>query len=354
MSESKGRIKLKIHLGNEVENKDQAVAGEKGKSVKSTDLKRRSGHAEDGSDGRGDEGEDSEPLHERDGDSCKGRKKHRRDRLEERITSIISKLTRIACICEDKNNHVTDSNSATHSRENSNEGSRDHSREDSRTHSNDNSLDYSREYSREYSRGYSGDNSGKYSLDYSREDSREDSHEYSRDHSKENKNARICRKLTKEMYKYEKSLMSLNNFINNRKNRLDEIIFPNGLIKAVDNYQNPDVWIYNYLLVECKKQSDKYRNLIQNIAAFDSTLKNKIMNEGADGITMPVYASVAASKLGGLPKGGKNYYENVHVPKELAGAYFEELKRRKTGVSQRWWSGHAPSDAMVLLLSLAK
>ncbi|EUD66666.1 hypothetical protein C922_02987 [Plasmodium inui San Antonio 1] len=307
MSESKGRIKLKIHLGNEAENKDRAVASEKGKPVKSIDLKRRSGHEEDASDGRRDEGESSETLNERYGGSCKGRKKHRRDNLEERITTIISKLTRIACICEDKNNHVTDNNSVTHSRENSNEGSRDHSREDSRTHSNDNS--------REYSRGYSGG--------CSVENSRED--------RKENKNSRICRKLTKEMYKYEKSLMSLNSFINDRKNTLDEITFPNGLIRAVDNYQSADVWIYNYLLVECKKQSDKYRNLIQNIAAFDSTLRNKIMNEEAHGITMPVYAPVAPSKLGGLPKGGKNYYENVHVPKELAGAYFEELKRRKTG-----------------------
>ncbi|EDL43715.1 hypothetical protein, conserved [Plasmodium vivax] len=319
MSESKGRIKLRIHLGNEAENKDQAVESEKGKPAKSSDMKRRSGHAKDGSDesdgsggsagsaGRGDEGEASEPMHERDGDSCKGRKKHRRDRLEERITSIISKLTRIACICEDKNNHVSDSNSVTHSRENSNEGSRDHSREDSRTHSNDNSREYSRERSGEYSR------------------------EHSREPSKESKNSRICRKLTKEMYKYEKSLMSLNSFINDRKNGLDEVTFPNGLIKAVDNYQSPDVWIYNYLLVECKKQSDRYRNLVQNIAAFDATLRNKIMNEGAHGTTMPVFAAVAANKLGGLPRGGKNYHENVHVPKELAEAYFEELKRRKAG-----------------------
>ncbi|ANQ05809.1 Reticulocyte binding protein [Plasmodium coatneyi] len=309
MSESKGRIKLKIHFGNEVENNDQAVVSEKGKPIKSTDLKRRSGHAEDESDGKEDEGESSESLDGRDEDSCKGRKRHKRDRLEERITSIISKLTRIACICEDKNNYVTDNNSVTHSGENSNE--------DSHTQSNDKSG----EYLRKYNRAYSGDNSGKYSLDYS--------HDGSRDEGKESRNSKICKKLTKEMYKYEKSLMSLNNFINNRKNRLDEVTFPNGLIKAVDNYQSPDVWIYNYLLLECKKQSDKYRNLIQNIAAFDSTLKNKIMNEGADGITMPVYASVAKSKIGGLPKEGKNYYENVHVPKELAGAYFEELKRRK-------------------------
>ncbi|KJP89331.1 hypothetical protein AK88_00997 [Plasmodium fragile] len=310
MSERKGRIKLKIHFENDAENNDGAVASEKGKPVKSSDLKRRrrSGDVEDESDGRGDEGEGSETMQERDGNSCRGRKKHRRDRLEERITSIISHLTRIACICEDKNNHVTDNNSVTHSRENSNEGSRENSREDSRTHSND------------YSRGYSADNSGKFSLDFSRENSRDD--------TKENKNSRISKKLTKEMYKYEKSLMSLNHFINNRKNKLDEITFPNGLIKAVDNYQSPDVWIYNYLLLECKKQSDKYRNLIQNIGAFDSTLKNKIMNEQVDGITMPVYASVHPSKLEGLPKGGKNYYANVHVPKELAGAYFEELKRR--------------------------
>lgn len=317
MSEGKGRIKLKIHFGNETENNDQAVASENGNAVESTDLKRRSGHGEDGSDGREDEGEGNESLHEGEGDSCKGRKRHKRDRLEERITSIISKLTRIACICEDKNNHVTDNSSVTHSGENSDEGSREQSRENSHTHSNDNR----REYLRKYNRGYSGDNSGKYNMDNSHEDSREENNE--------NKNSQIYKKLTKEMYKYEKSLMSLNNFINNRKNRLDEVTFPNGLIKAVDNYQSPEVWIYNYLLVECKKQSDKYRNLIQNIAAFDSTLKNKIMNEEADGITMPVYASLAPSKMGGLPKGGKNYYENVHVPKELAEAYFEELKRRK-------------------------
>ncbi|GAW78911.1 hypothetical protein, conserved [Plasmodium gonderi] len=306
MSENKGRIMLKIHLGNDDENKKQLAQNEKNKVINLKDSKRWKEYSKNNTDGREEHDEFCNNGREkRDVENYKIHKKRiREDRLEEKITSIISKLTKIACICEDQNNYISDNNnSITNSKENSKGDSHTHSRTHSRTRSNDNSL--------EYSQGCSAEQSG--------------------ENNREKKNSRICRKLTKEMYKYEKCLISLNNFINDKNNKLDEITFPNGLVKAVDNYISPDVWIYKYLLLECKKQSDKYRNLIQNIATFDSTLRSKIINEHVDKITMPIYPPLAHTKLDGLPSPGeKNYYKNVHIPKELADAYFENLKRRKT------------------------
>lgn len=143
---------------------------------------------------------------------------------------------------------------------------------------------------------------------------------------------KTCKKLVKQMYKYEKYLLNLNSYINdkNKNNNIDDITFPLGMIKFIDDYKSAEVWIYKYLLLEYKKYNDKYRNLIQNIGAFDATLKSKIVNEQIHDISLPIYAKVADEKLQLISENETNYYKNVHIPKDLAPFYLNEVKRRKS------------------------
>ncbi|CRG98042.1 conserved Plasmodium protein, unknown function [Plasmodium gallinaceum] len=230
MEESKGRIKLKINIGNDEDN-----------NVKITEQK---------SSIVSDDNHSKENI--KDDNSYISDKKLKEKNLEKKIISIISKLTKISCICENKRNNLNNDD-----------------------------------------------------------------------------NAKMCKKLVKQMYKYEKCLINLNSYINDKNHNLDDITFPSGLIKAIDNYISGDTWIYKYLLLECKKHNDKYRNLIQNISAFNSTLKSKIVNNNINDITMPIYAGVSEKKLSFLKNDEKNYYKNVHIPKELAEHYLKNFKKRK-------------------------
>ncbi|SPJ09568.1 conserved Plasmodium protein, unknown function [Plasmodium sp. DRC-Itaito] len=143
-------------------------------------------------------------------------------------------------------------------------------------------------------------------------------------------NEKICKKLIKQMYKYEKYLLQFSNYINeNKYHNLDDITFPNGLIKAVDNYINPNVWIYKYLLLESKNINDSYRNLIQNISTFDSTLKHRILNHDSNDLVNPVYPPLNENILNSLNNTQQNYYKNVHIPKELSHYYLESRNKTK-------------------------
>ncbi|KYO01238.1 hypothetical protein PGSY75_0707600 [Plasmodium gaboni] len=241
---SKGRIKLKIHINaeDEEEEKNESIIHEnKNKKKKGSDI----------SD---DNDESIEKLKDIDNSYTSDRKQKEDNDLEKKIISIISQLTKITCICEDKKNNM-------------------------------NNLE----------------------------------------------NEKICKKLIKQMYKYEKYLLQFSNYINDNKNHhLDDITFPNGLIKAVDNYINPNVWIYKYLLLETKKQNDSYRNFIQNISTFDSTLKHKILNDHATHLVNPVYPPIDQNILNTLNNNEqKNYYKNVHIPKELSHYYLHSRNKTK-------------------------
>ncbi|KOB63036.1 hypothetical protein PFHG_04825 [Plasmodium falciparum HB3] len=223
----KGRIKLKIQINTEEEeNKENIIYENKNKKRKGSDI--NNSYASD-------------------------RKQKEDNDLEKKIISIISQLTKITCICEDKKNNI-------------------------------NNLE----------------------------------------------NEKICKKLIKQMYKYEKYLLQFSNYINeNNNHNLDDITFPNGLIKAVDNYINPNVWIYQYLLLETKKQNDSYRNLIQNISTFDSTLKHKILNNDSNHLVNPVYPPLDENLLNSLNNTQQNYYKNVHIPKELSHYYLKSRNKTK-------------------------
>ncbi|KAI4841214.1 mediator of RNA polymerase II transcription subunit 10 [Plasmodium brasilianum] len=299
MSESKGRIKLKINLGNDEDSINNYTSSDpilKKKKKSSTLLS--------------DSDKSKENLKDEDNNSCGSDKRLKDNNLEKKIISIISKLTKIACICENKKNNLNSNNI---------NNSNNNSINNSNTNSNNNSNNYSNNYSNNNNNNNNNSNSNSNKNNNSNSNTNSES-------------GKICKKLIKQMYKYEKCLNNLNNFINDNNNCLDDITFPNGLIKAVDNYMSADAWAYEYLLVECKKQNDKYRNIIQNISTFDSTLRYKIINEGVGNkLTMPIYAPVAGDKLNFLSEGYKNYYKNVHIPKELAEPFFEDVKRRKTG-----------------------
>ncbi|CRG98406.1 conserved Plasmodium protein, unknown function [Plasmodium relictum] len=229
MEDNKGGIKLKISIGNDEENDD--ITEQKSSIVS-------------------DDNQSKENI--KDDNSYISDKKLKEKNLEKKIISIISKLTKISCICENKRNNFNNDD-----------------------------------------------------------------------------NSKMCKKLVKQMYKYEKCLINLNSYINDKNHNLDDITFPSGLIKAIDNYISADSWIYKYLLLECKKHNDRYRNLIQNISTFDSTLKNKIVNNNINDVTMPIYAGVSEEKINFLKRNDKNYYKHVHIPKELAEYYLKNIKKRK-------------------------
>ncbi|CAD50828.1 hypothetical protein PFAG_01607 [Plasmodium falciparum Santa Lucia] len=237
----KGRIKLKIQINTEEEeNKENIIYENKNKKRKGSDI----------SD---DNDESIEKFKDLDNSYASDRKQKEDNDLEKKIISIISQLTKITCICEDKKNNI-------------------------------NNLE----------------------------------------------NEKICKKLIKQMYKYEKYLLQFSNYINeNNNHNLDDITFPNGLIKAVDNYINPNVWIYQYLLLETKKQNDSYRNLIQNISTFDSTLKHKILNNDSNHLVNPVYPPLDENLLNSLNNTQQNYYKNVHIPKELSHYYLKSRNKTK-------------------------
>ncbi|CDU17439.1 hypothetical protein YYC_02730 [Plasmodium yoelii 17X] len=238
MKGNKGRIKLKINLGNENSNTESSLVKNKSSVYSDSNQSKENFKGDDNNSNASD-------------------KKLKDKNLEKKIVSIISKLTKIACICENKKN------------------------------TNLNNIENN------------------------------------------NEQIKVCKKLIKQMYKYEKCLININNYINDKNNNLDEVTFPSGLIKAVDNYMSPDVWIYKYLLVECKKYNDKYRNIIQNISTFNATLKHKILNEDSNQIVMPIYSPVSEDKLSFLDDSHKNYYKNVHIPKELAQNYIESMTKEK-------------------------
>lgn len=240
MSLDKGRIKLKINIpsdGIKTEKSDSLISA--CDNEENNESKEKHQNKEDNAD-----------------DSAIGSSKKAKEKsLEKQIISIISKLTKIVCICENKNNNLD------------------------------------------------SDNSGK-----------------------------IHKKLVTQMYKYEKSLNHLNSFINDTdNNNLYDITFPLGLIKVIDNYNAGDSWIYKYLLLEQKKYNDMHRNLIQNISAFDATLRTKIVNKEIEDITMPIYASVEKEKRRNFLNNElePNYYKNIHIPKELANHYINDIKKRK-------------------------
>ncbi|VWU50105.1 conserved protein, unknown function [Hepatocystis sp. ex Piliocolobus tephrosceles] len=264
MSDSKGRIKLKINLSN-TETEDN-VSNFNFDHILNKRSKTKSSIYSDSNQSR-DEFKDDDTL------SYTSSKKSKENNLQKKIISIISKLTKIACICEDKNNNLNDNMSASMS-----------------TSLNDTNSD----------------------------------------------NVKTYKKLIKQMHKYEKCLLNINYFLNdkNNNNNLDEVTFPNGLIKAVDDYISADYWIYKYLLIECKKYNDKYRNLVQNIATFDSTLKNKIINNDTNEIVMPVYAAISKEDLNSVDDSTKNYYKHVHIPEQLADHYFKAIKKRNTNKEQ--------------------
>lgn len=260
MEPNKGKIKLKINLSKEDSKFDKNEKIEKLEDIESLDeidkirkSERLRKHDDMSNFGYSDEGNQSKDDYVDDSTILSDQKVKEKS-LEKQIISVISKLTKIVCICENKNNSM-------------------------------NSDD----------------------------------------------NKKIHKKLVTQMYKYEKALNHLNSFINDTtNNNLYNITFPLGLIKMIDSYNSGDSWIYKYLLLEQKKYNDMHRKLIQNISAFDATLRTKIVKKEVTDVTMPIYASVKKEKQKLLnKKAEENYYKNIHIPKELVDHYIKNIKKRK-------------------------